>query len=77
MFNNLNVKKMKVTKKAEELESVLNPTNDSVKKESPVLSSDELFNIEGGDLDEDCYTQQCVVLASICINVSTACVIRN
>lgn len=80
MFNNLNVKKMKVTKKAEELESVLNPTNDSVKKESPVLSSDELFNIEGGedvDLDENCYTQQCVVLASICINVSTACVIRN
>jgi hypothetical protein len=73
-------KKMKTTKKAEELENVLNVTNGAVKKESPVLSSDELFNIEGGedaDLDEDCYTQQCVVLASICINVSTACVIRN
>ncbi len=71
---------MKTTKKAEELENVLNVTNGAVKKESPVLSSDELFNIEGGedaDLDEDCYTQQCVVLASICINVSTACVIRN
>lgn len=80
MFNNLNAKKMKTTKKAEELENVLNSTNGAVKKESPVLSSDELFNIEGGedvDLDEDCYTQQCVVLASVCINVSTACIVKN
>lgn len=71
---------MKTTKKVEELENVLNSTNASVKKESPILSSDELFNIEGGedvDLDEDCYTQQCVVLASVCINVSTACIIKN
>lgn len=65
---------MRTTKKTEELENALNTTNDAAKKESTVLSSDELFNIEGGedvDLDEDCYSQQCVVLASICINVSS------
>lgn len=80
MFNKLNAKKMKTTKKTEELENVLNSINGAVKKESPVLSSDELFNIVGGedvDLDEDCYTQQCVVLASVCINVSTACIVKN
>lgn len=71
---------MRTTKKTEELENALNTTNGAAKKESTVLSSDELFNIEGGedvDLDEDCYSQQCVVLASICINVSTACIVYN
>lgn len=67
----------KVTKNVENVMNVANPTE---MKETPVLSSEELFNVEGGedvDLDEDCYTQQCVVLASICINVSTACIVKN
>ncbi len=67
-------------KENKKVEKVMNVTNPGKKAESPILSSEELFNIEGGedvDLDEDCYTQQCVVLASICINVSTACVITN
>lgn len=71
---------MKTTKRAENLENVMNVVNPVEKNDNPVLSSDELFNIEGGedvDLDEDCYTQQCVFLASICINVSTACVLKN
>lgn len=62
------------------VEKVMNVTNPAKKTESPILSSEELFNIEGGedvDLDEDCYTQQCVILASICINVSTICVAKN
>lgn len=67
-------------KENKKVEKVMNVTNPGKKTESLILSSEELFNIEGGedvDLDEDCYTQQCVVLASICINVSTACVITN
>lgn len=67
-------------KENKKVEKVMNVTNPGKKTESPILSSEELFNIEGGedvDLDEDCYTQQCVVLASICINVSTACVVTN
>ena len=71
---------MKTTKKAENLENIMDVANSAEKNDSPVLSSDELFNIEGGeevDLDEDCYTQQCVFLASICINGSTACVLKN
>ena len=71
---------MKTTKKAENLENIMDVANSAEKNDSPVLSSDELFNIEGGedvDLDEDCYTQQCVFLARICIKVSTACVIKN
>lgn len=71
---------MKTTKRAENLENVMNVVNPVEKNDNPVLSSDELFNIEGGedvDLDEDCYTQQCVFLTSICINVSTACVLKN
>ncbi|WP_273160038.1 hypothetical protein [Bacteroides fluxus] len=62
------------------IENVMNTANSAEKSESSILSSEELFNIEGGediDLDEDCYTQQCVVLASICINVSTACIVKN
>ena len=55
---------MKTTKKAENLENIMDVANSAEKNDSPVLSSDELFNIEGGedvDLDEDCYTQQCVL----------------
>ncbi|MCR5471171.1 hypothetical protein SAMN05216354_1617 [Xylanibacter ruminicola] len=69
---------MKTTTKKEE--NVMNVANPTEMKENPVLSSEELFNVEGGedvDLDEDCYTQQCVIGANICINVSTACVIAN
>ena len=69
---------MKTTTKKEE--NVMNGANPTEMKENPVLSSEELFNVEGGedvDLDEDCYTQQCVIGANICINVSTACVIAN
>jgi len=68
------------TKNVKNVENVTNVANPAKKIESPFLSSDELFNVEGGediDLDEDCYTQQCVVAANICINVSTACVISN
>jgi len=63
---------MKTTTKKEE--NVMNVANPTEMKENPVLSSEELFNVEGGedvDLDEDCYTQQCVIGANICINVST------
>ena len=69
---------MKTTTKKEE--NVMNVANPTEMKENPVLSSEELFNVEGGedvDLDEDCYTQQCVIGANICINVSTACLIAN
>ena len=69
---------MKTTTKKEE--NVMNVAKPTEMKENPVLSSEELFNVEGGedvDLDEDCYTQQCVIGANICINVSTACVIAN
>ena len=69
---------MKTTTKKEE--NVMNVANPTEMKENPVLSPEELFNVEGGedvDLDEDCYTQQCVIGANICINVSTACVIAN
>lgn len=51
-----------------------------VSSEENVLNANELFAVEGGedeDLDEDCYTYQCVLGANICLNVSTACVIAN
>ena len=69
---------MKTTTKKEE--NVMNVANPTAMKENPVLSTEELFNVEGGedvDLDADCYTQQCVIGANICNNVSTACVIAN
>ncbi|WP_308760639.1 hypothetical protein [uncultured Bacteroides sp.] len=69
-----------MTRDNKKVKNVMNAANSVEKIESSVLSSEELFNVEGGediDLDEDCYTQQCVVLASICINVSTACIIKN
>lgn len=69
-----------MTRDNKKVKNVMNAANSVEKIESSVLSSEELFNVKGGediDLDEDCYTQQCVVLASICINVSTACIIKN
>ena len=47
------------TKKVEDVTNVANPTE---KKDSPILSSEELFNVEGGedvDLDED-YLHKCI-----------------
>lgn len=65
-------------KKKTNVENVTNVPN-VAEENSSILSSEELFNVEGGedvDLDEDCYTQQCVVFASFCVNVSSACIVK-
>lgn len=51
-----------------------------VPSDENVLNANELFAVEGGedeDLDEDCYTQQCVIGANICMGSSNTCVISN
>lgn len=59
--------------------STQNQEND-ISSEENVLNANELFAIEGGedeDLDEDCYTQQCIIAANICISSSDKCTIAN
>ena len=51
-----------------------------ISSEENVLNANELFAIEGGedeDLDEDCYTQQCIIAAYICISSSDKSTIAN
>jgi hypothetical protein len=46
--------------------------------EDDVFNAEDLFAIQGGedeDLDEDCYSMECVVAASFCINAK--CVILS
>lgn len=51
-----------------------------VSSDENVLNANELFAVEGGedeDLDEDCYTYQCVLAANVCIGSATTCFLSN
>lgn len=52
----------------------------NVPSDENTLNANELFAVEGGedeDLDEDCYTQQCVIGATICWTSSDTCLLAN